>query len=113
MSGGANPAPNPAPNPARGESALHVDGLALVVRPSFTALVAAEQEIGSLLALAERAAEGRILLREIEALLWHCLADRPEGLARERLGAALLVLGLTGAVPVLRMILRQILSGAP
>ena len=98
-------------NEARGEAALSVEGREMVVRPSFAALVAAEGDIGSLLALADRAADGRILLAEIEALIWHCLAERPEGLRREAIGEALLTLGLTGAVPVLRAILRQILAG--
>jgi hypothetical protein len=100
-----------APNPARGEAALVVGGREMIVRPSFAALVAAEGEIGSLLALADRAAEGRILLAEIEALIWHCLAERPDGLMRGAVGDALLTLGLTGSVPVLRAILRQILAG--
>lgn len=90
---------------------MSIEGREMVVRPSFAALVAAEGEIGSLLALADRAADGRILLAEIEALIWHCLAERPNELRREAIGEALLALGLTGAVPVLRAILRQILAG--
>ncbi len=46
----------------------------LVLRPSFAALVAAEQELGPLFALVERAAEGRLALGEMVALFWHCLA---------------------------------------
>lgn len=98
-------------NEARGEASLRIGGRAMVVRPSFAALVAAESEIGSLLALADRAAEGRVMLAEIEALIWHCLAERRAEMDRAALGEALLVLGLTGAVPVLRTILRQILAG--
>jgi hypothetical protein len=45
-------------NPARGEASLIAGGLALVLRPSFQALVAAEEELGPLFALVERAAEG-------------------------------------------------------
>ena len=74
-------------NPARGEAGLMVAGRMLVVRPSFAALVAAEVETGPLLALVDRAAEGRVTLAEIEALLWHCLADA-DGLARDALGDA-------------------------
>jgi len=98
-------------NPARGEAMLSVEGRALVVRPSFAALVATEGEVGPLLALVERAGEGRVTLGEMEALLWHCLADRPEGLAREALGEALIAQGLGAAMPALRMILRQALAG--
>ena len=46
-----------AANPARGEAAIVVNGEALVLRPSFQALVAAEGELGSLFQLVERAAE--------------------------------------------------------
>ena len=98
-------------NPARGEAALTVGGCVLCVRPSFAALVAAEGEVGSLLALAERAGQGRLALAEIEALLWHCLAERPETMARARLGEALVAQGVGAAMPALRAILRQILMG--
>jgi hypothetical protein len=43
-------------NAVRGEASLRVGGEALVLRPSFAALVAAEAEIGSLFGLVERAA---------------------------------------------------------
>ncbi|MFN4097470.1 MAG: gene transfer agent family protein, partial [Sphingomonas sp.] len=73
-------------NPARGEAAVRVAGVELVLRPSFGALVAAEQELGPLFALVERAAEGRLGLGEMVALFWHCLKARPEGLTREAFG---------------------------
>jgi len=98
-------------NPARGEAELSVGGRAMRIRPSFAALVAAEGEVGPLLTLVDRAAEGRLTLAEIEALLWHCLADRPDGLDREMLGEGLLDQGIGAAMPPLRMILRQILAG--
>ena len=98
-------------NPARGEAALVVAGERLVLRPSFEALVAAEEELGPLLALVERAAEGRLTLSEVAGLLWHCVRDRPEGLTRERVGAAVAEAGLAKAAPVLRALLTQILQG--
>jgi hypothetical protein len=98
-------------NPARGESAFTVGGAALVLRPTFEALVAAEEELGPLLALVERAAAGGLRLGEIAALFWHCVRDRPEGLTRERLGAALAEQGLAKAAPLLRRLLAQILQG--
>jgi hypothetical protein len=58
-----------------------------------------------------RAAEGRLKLAEIVALIWHCLAARPQGLTRERLGAAVAEGGLARATPVLRVLLTQILQG--
>ncbi len=98
-------------NPARGEAALRVGGVALVLRPSFAALVAAEQELGPLFALVERAADGQLRLAEMVALFWHCLADAPDGLPRERFAASVVEGGLAAATPVLRALLSQILAG--
>jgi hypothetical protein len=100
-----------AANPARGESALLVGGEALRLRPSFAALVAAEEELGPLLALVERAAAGGLTLAEMATLFWHCAEPRPEGLTRERIGAAIAETGLAGTAPVLKVLLGQILQG--
>lgn len=89
-----------------------IDGVSHVVRPSFAALVAAEAELGPLLGLAERAAEGRLALAEMAALIWHCLADRPAELARETVGEAMLAQGVGAALPPLRAILKQVLAGS-
>jgi hypothetical protein len=85
-------------------------GRALVVRPSFAALVAAESELGPLLALTDRAAEGKLLLAEMAALIWHCLAEKD--VPREAVGEALVDAGVGAALPALRAILRQVLSGS-
>lgn len=98
-------------NPARGEARLIVGGEALVLRPSFAALVAAEEELGPLFALVERAAEGRLGLGEMAALFWHCVAERPATCTRERLGQALAEQGLAKATPALKLLLTQILQG--
>ena len=98
-------------NPARGEGAITVAGASLTVRPSFAALVAAEEELGPLFALIERAAAGELKLGELVALFWHCLAEGPEGVTRERLGEAVVEAGLAAATPVLRMLLGQVLRG--
>ncbi|WP_242098509.1 gene transfer agent family protein [Sphingomonas sp. CROZ-RG-20F-R02-07] len=103
---GARPA-----NPVRGETALRVNGTELTLRPSFAALVAAEQELGPLFTLVERAAEGRIGIAETVALLWHCLRDAPAHVTREALGEAIVQGGLAAATPILRALLGQILSG--
>ena len=95
----------------RGEAALVVGGERLTLRPTFEALVAAEEELGPLFALVERAAEGRLKLGEIAALFWHCAVDRPEALTRERVGAAIAEQGLAQATPVLKVLLTQILQG--
>ena len=98
-------------NPVRGEALLRVGGERLVLRPSFAALVAAEGELGSLFALVERAAEGKLGIGEMVGLFWHCLHAAPEGITRERLGEAVVEAGLAAATPVLRVLLRQILAG--
>lgn len=97
-------------NPARGETAMVIDGRSRLLRPTFAALVAAEQELGPLLALVDRAAEGRIGIGEIATLFWHCLTDR-DGVSREAMGEAVLALGLAAVTPMLRSILQQILAG--
>ena len=90
---------------------MRVNGEALVLRPSFAALVAAEEELGPLFALVERAVEGRLGLGEMIALFWHCLDDRPATLTREVLGEAVAAMGLAAATPALRVLLGQILQG--
>ena len=98
-------------NPHRGEGSLQVCGETIVLRPSFGALVAAEQELGPLFALVERAAEGKIALSEIAALFDHLSADRPSGITRQHLGEAIVETGIAGVSPLLRMVLAQILQG--
>lgn len=98
-------------NPLRGEARLDVAGCALVLRPSFGALVAAEEELGPLFPLVERAAAGGLRLTEMVALFWHCIADRPEGLTRDAFGEAVTGVGLARVTPVLRTVLGQILQG--
>lgn len=99
-------------NPYRGEASLRVGAAELVLRPSFGALVAAEEELGSLLALVERAGDGAVRLSEVAALFWHCLVERPEGVTRDAVGAAVVAHGLAGVMPALRVLLRQIVLGA-
>ena len=99
-------------NRLRGEAELMVDGERIVLRPTFAALVAAEEELGSLFDLVERAAGGRLLLSEIVTLFWHMVRDRPEHLTRDQLGEGMLALGLAGVTPALKILLRQILSGS-
>lgn len=97
-------------NPHRGEAALVVSGSPRLLRPSFSALVAAEEELGPLFALVERAGAGQLRLAEMVALFWHCLASR-EGLTREELGEAVAALGLAEASKPLRLLLGQVLQG--
>jgi hypothetical protein len=99
-------------NPHRGEAALVVAGASRRLRPSFTALVAAEEELGPLFALVERAAAGQLRLGEMAALFWHCLAER-QGLSREAVGEAVTAQGLAACARPLRALLAQILQGDP
>lgn len=98
------------PNPHRGETGLIIAGTEHLLRPSFTALVAAEEELGPLFALVERASAGQLRLAEMTALFWHCLVSR-DGLSREAVGAAVLQAGLAQATRPLRTLLGQILQG--
>ena len=98
-------------NKERGEAGLRVGGETLLLRPSFAALVAAEEDLGPLFALVERAAAGELRLAEMATLFWHCVAERREGCTRERIGEALAEQGLAKATPALKLLLTQILQG--
>lgn len=98
-------------NPHRGEANLRVGGETLLLRPSFSALVAAEQELGPLFELVERASEGKLRLQEIAALFDHLSAGRPSAISRERIGEAIVETGLASISPALRLVLSQILKG--
>lgn len=97
-------------NPERGEATLVIDGRNHVLRPTFAALVAAEEELGPLFALVERAGESQLRLGEIAALFWHCLAERDQ-LVRDQIGEAVMAMGLAAATRPLRLLLKQILQG--
>ena len=98
-------------NSLRGEASLSIEGKVWLLRPTFEALVAAEEELGSLFAMVERAAEGSLKLAEVSAMLWHCLPveNRP---ARTAVNQAILEMGLVGAMVPLRMVFSQVLKGA-
>ena len=98
-------------NPARGEATLHIGGKDHLLRPSFDALVRAEEELGPLFALVERAGDGELRLAEIVALFWHCLANR-ESIGREAVGEAVMAQGLAASAKPLRVLLGEILKGS-
>ena len=68
-----------APTRIAARRSLTVGGETLVLRPSFGALVAAEEELGSLFELVERAAEGALRLSEIAALVRPSVARPADG----------------------------------
>lgn len=94
----------------RGEAGIELGGKYFVLRPSFEALVAAEEELGSLFAMLDRAAQGSLKIAEIAGLLWHCLPpqDRPP---REAIGNAVLAIGMVEAAKPLRAVFMQVLKG--
>jgi len=98
-------------NILRGEAELLVRGERLKLRPSFAALVAAEEELGPLFGLVERASAGELRLAEMVALFWHCRCDWPGAVTREHVGEAVAAQGLASVTPALKAILQQILSG--
>ena len=97
-------------NAARGEAVIRTKKAVLMLRPTFAALVAAEEELGPLFALVERAASGELKLSEMVALFWHCLADQ-EAVTRDEFADAVVEGGLAAATPALKILLGQILGG--
>ena len=97
-------------NSLRGEHEIVMGGEPYVLRPSFEALVAAEEELGSLFALVEKASAGKLAIGEMAALIWHCLPveGRPP---RDAVGEALLAMGLLAATKPVRAIFAQVLKG--
>ena len=98
-------------NAYRCEASIEVAGERLLLRPSFGALVAAEEELGSLFAMVERAAEGLLKLSEIAALFDHLSRGRAPAITRERIGEAVIETGLARVTPTLKLVLTQILQG--
>ena len=98
-------------NPLRGEASIHVNGREVLLRPTFDALVRAEEDLGPLFALVERAGEGKLRLAEIATLFWHCLAQ-PGALTRDDVGEAVMDAGLAACARPLRTLLGAILQGS-
>ncbi|MCS6987769.1 MAG: gene transfer agent family protein [Sphingomonadaceae bacterium] len=96
-------------NPLRGEVALDLPGGVVRLRPTFAALVAAEEELGPLVRLVERAGNGEIRLGEIAALFWHC-AETAE--PRPEFEARLARAGLKALYPRFRALLLRIFEGS-
>ena len=97
-------------NRERGEATLRIGARDCILRPSYAALLAAEEDLGPLFGLVERAAQGQLRLAETSALFWHCLVER-DAISRERVGEAITAMGLARASQPLRALLAQILTG--
>jgi len=98
-------------NALRGEATIAVEGGHILLRPTFSALVACEEELGPLFALVERAAAGGLKLSEMVSLFWHCRTDADAEAARADFSETLTQAGLAAMTPALKMLLGQILSG--
>tara|TARA_R110000782_G_scaffold117364_4_gene207683 strand:- start:127 stop:456 length:330 start_codon:yes stop_codon:yes gene_type:complete len=98
-------------NRLRGEAEILVRGERLLLRPTFSALVAAEEELGPLFGLVERASAGELRLAEMVALFWHCRCGWPDAVSRDDVGEAVAAQGLAGVTGALKAVLQQILSG--
>ncbi|MDZ7587693.1 MAG: gene transfer agent family protein [Parasphingorhabdus sp.] len=96
-------------NAARGEATLMINGVQLALRPSFAALVAVEEELGSLFAMIERATAGQLKFSEIVALFWHLQRDTK--ISRATIGDHLATCGLAAVTPIIKQIFQQILAG--
>ncbi len=99
-----------AANAARGEATIFTQNALLTLRPTVAAVVAAEEELGPLFALVERAASGELKLSEMVALFWHCLAEQG-GVSRDEFSEAVVTGGMAAATPALKILLGQILRG--
>ena len=98
-------------NPVRGEVALPLTDGVRLLRPSFSALVAAEAEAGSLFQLLDRAAGGQARIADMGALFWHCLGDRHDAEERQQFETALLAEGVGALLPVYRALLSAVFGG--
>ncbi len=96
-----------AANAARGEVCIAGHKL----RPTFSALVAAEEELGPLFTLVERAAAGQLKLAEMVGLFWHCRDADDAEITREAYAEDITADGLVAATPALKSLLGQILAG--
>lgn len=99
-------------NPVRGEVALRLPSSDRVLRPTFAALVAAEAEVGSLLALLDRAGAGDLRLGDVGPLFWHALVREDNEIERSAFEEELLELGLRGLLSPYRQLLSAIFGSA-
>jgi hypothetical protein len=98
-------------NPGRGEVALSLPSGDIVLRPTFSALVAAESEVGSLLALLDRAGEGDVRLGDMGPLFWHASAAGGCSQDRAAFEAQLVEVGLAAVMPAYRLLLASVFGG--
>ena len=98
-------------NPVRGEVLVSLPAGDCVLRPTFSALVSAEGEVGSLLALLDRAGGGDVRLGDIGPLFWHALAVPGAWVDRHAFEAELAGAGLRVLIPPYRSFLSAVFGG--
>jgi hypothetical protein len=99
-------------NPVRGEVALRLGEQTVCLRPSFSALVRAEAELGSLPKLVERAADGDVRLADAAALFWYCRREDGQEMDRGSFEEALATAGLQPLLATYRTLLAAIFAGS-
>lgn len=99
-------------NPHRGEVAFTVGDVTHTLRPTFEAVVAIEQVLGPLVALARRSANEGIGVQDLAVLFHHCAraadADAPD---IERFGTLIVQAGMAPCLSVFRQLMETILGG--
>ncbi len=100
-----------AANLARGEVGLSLPSGACVLRPTFSSLVSAEEEVGSLLALLDRAGCGDVRLGDIGPFFWHALRRPVPWPDRAQFEAELVDVGLKALLPPYRQLLAAVFGG--
>jgi len=105
-------------NSLKGEVEIRLGGERYVLRPSFTAIMAIEAELGGVVPLARRAAKGDFGLRDLtvivrEGLNAHALAAGGKQLDADRVGAMILTEGVAHVAGPVRDFLTAVLSGGP
>ena len=91
-------------------TSITIDEVSYELRPTFAAMVSAEEELGPIFSVVERAGAGKLKLSETTALFWHCIADK-KSMTREMFGEGLAHLGLAACAVPLKKLLGEILQG--
>ena len=94
-------------NPVRDEAQI----AGVLLRPTYAALVAAESELGSLFALVERVAEGRLTLHEGVTLAWACRVEPVAFADRDAFAEAVRAEGLAALSRALAPLVAAIVRG--
>lgn len=100
-------------NSARGEAVFRVQDQAILMRPSFAAIIAAEDSLGPMLALAIAAGEGKVALSHIVELFAACAVAAGDGPCptKDEIADLVVQAGLQAALEPYHALLSAILKG--